>query len=305
MAAISEAGGFWQIVFLFLGIAGALFFYLRPDERFRETPARYRSLSKGPGSSRLIDQGPDRAYFDRFEELGTLVDEEDSDNGADAGPRRMAFRVGENERQEMLKRVEDKLYAELYPQVLNDLENRFAKSAFSTGATEQLFELLDACRERLEGEVAALTKRGTLNLIVGVVLSGLVLLVLGEMSYSAMVAEPPETWAAAGTSYLPRLSLAVFIQIFAFFFLKIYRATLSEIKYFHNEITSVDMICAAFTDALRIGDKTVQGDVVRAVAAIDKNQRLRASPKHAAENDEGDVLSLLASFTEALSKIKK
>lgn len=298
-----DTGVLWKVALVSMVIAAALFAYLRPDERFRETPSRYRSLSKGPSNTRLIDPGPEKAYFDRFEESGPLIDEEESD--VLQRSHRKSFRLADDERQDMLKRVEDKLYAELYPQVLNDLESRFAASAFSKGSSEQLFELLDACRERLEGEVDALTKRGTLNLIVGTVLSGLVLVVLGEMSYSAVTEKPPETWAAAGTSYLPRLSLAVFIQIFAFFFLKIYRATLSEIKYFHNEITTVDMTCAAFTDGLRIGDKKVQGDVVRAVAAIDKNERLRANPRHAAENDDSDILTLLASFTEALSKLKK
>jgi hypothetical protein len=39
--------------------------------------------------------------------------------------------------------------------------------------------------------------------------------------------------------FLPRLSLVVFIQIFAYFFLRLYKSTLEEIRYYQNEVTNV------------------------------------------------------------------
>jgi len=40
--------------------------------------------------------------------------------------------------------------------------------------------------------------------------------------------------------YVPRLSLVIFIEIFAFFFLKLYKTSLFDIKYFNNEKTNFD-----------------------------------------------------------------
>jgi hypothetical protein len=41
-------------------------------------------------------------------------------------------------------------------------------------------------------------------------------------------------------SFVPRLSLVIFIELFAYFFLRLYKDTLSEIKYFQNEITNIE-----------------------------------------------------------------
>ena len=40
--------------------------------------------------------------------------------------------------------------------------------------------------------------------------------------------------------YIPRISTVVFVEVFAFFFLKLYKVTLQEIKYFQNEFTNIE-----------------------------------------------------------------
>lgn len=44
---------------------------------------------------------------------------------------------------------------------------------------------------------------------------------------------------------VPRILLVVFIEVFAYFFLKLYKDGLSEIKYFQNELTNVESKLAA------------------------------------------------------------
>jgi hypothetical protein len=40
--------------------------------------------------------------------------------------------------------------------------------------------------------------------------------------------------------FIPRLSIVIFIQVFAYFFLGLYRGNLTDIKYFNNELTNME-----------------------------------------------------------------
>ncbi|MEI8616865.1 hypothetical protein P4S63_03450 [Pseudoalteromonas sp. B193] len=53
------------------------------------------------------------------------------------------------------------------------------------------------------------------------------------------------------------------IEVFAYFFLKLYKQGLSEIKYFQNEITNIE---SKFL-ALRLSSKSGQGDCIKEVVA--------------------------------------
>ncbi|MBI5525005.1 MAG: hypothetical protein HY897_01580 [Deltaproteobacteria bacterium] len=51
---------------------------------------------------------------------------------------------------------------------------------------------------------------------------------------------------AALSHYVPRITTVTFIEVFAFFFLKLYRASLIEIKFYQNELTSLAATGAKF-----------------------------------------------------------
>jgi hypothetical protein len=54
--------------------------------------------------------------------------------------------------------------------------------------------------------------------------------------------QAPQTvdMAAFTVAFVPRISLVLLIEMFAYFFLRLYKSTLTEIKYFQNEITSIE-----------------------------------------------------------------
>jgi len=100
-------------------------------------------------------------------------------------------------------------------------------------------------KERLEEEIVNLTRRANLNVVIGI----LVTLVAGIGLVAAVFYHPLdlETASAHGDSwrviahYVPRLSLIIFAEVFAYFFLKLYRTSLADIKYFQNEISNIDL----------------------------------------------------------------
>ncbi len=55
--------------------------------------------------------------------------------------------------------------------------------------------------------------------------------------------------------FVVRVSLPIFMQVFAYFFLRLYRYGLFEIKYFQNEITSAQLRIIALETILMKGSK--------------------------------------------------
>jgi hypothetical protein len=108
-------------------------------------------------------------------------------------------------------------------------------------------------RERLLTEVHSLTQRGNLNLIIGSATS----LIAGATLWM-LVAKVPEAITTTGflVYYVPRLSVAIFIEAFSFFFLKLYKAGLADIKYYQNELTNLE---SRFL-ALELASLTPQSD---------------------------------------------
>jgi hypothetical protein len=107
---------------------------------------------------------------------------------------------------------------------------------------------VDTLINRLEQEIRALVKRGNVNLLLGIAITILAVSILGYVALGPTISA--ENWRNLLPSYLLRLSLVVFVEIFAFFFLRLYRTTLSEIKYFHNEISNFEAKALALEVAM-------------------------------------------------------
>jgi hypothetical protein len=90
---------------------------------------------------------------------------------------------------------------------------------------------------RLQREIAALSRRGNLNLTIGVITTGFA---VGLLAYMVMNEEEvPGDLAAVISHYIPRISTVSFIEVFSYFFLRLYRASLAEIKFYQNELTAL------------------------------------------------------------------
>lgn len=113
---------------------------------------------------------------------------------------------------------------------------------------DHLSELAETLVGRLSDEVSNLRVRSNVNLSLGagITISGLILLwlTISSIEIHVLTAEisPSESIPLREVffSVLPRLSLVVFIEIFAYFFLRLYKSNLAEVKYMQNEITNIE-----------------------------------------------------------------
>jgi hypothetical protein len=112
-------------------------------------------------------------------------------------------------------------------------------------------------------------RRNNLNLGVGffITLIGIGVLVYFVQQYRDI--DPAKPWAVL--NFVPRLSLVLLIEFFAYFFLNLYRTGLTEVKYLQNELTNVRMRSLGLRTAIREGDKESAAHIMKAFGDTDRN----------------------------------
>lgn len=202
------------------------------------------------------------------------------------------------------------------------------KSLVSTASSDMMQDLRKAVREelsiedvrdrmtntirRLVGETEALAQRANINLVIGICTALLGLAILAYIvfsDHSGIATAPLSTYA---TSIFPRISLVVFVEIFAYFFLRLYKAGLTEIKYFHNELTNVELKCLGLMASRSTSDaSTIQG-AVKALYQTERNFVLSKGQTtvdlECARIDSSrnaDLLSTISQAIKALAADKK
>jgi hypothetical protein len=130
---------------------------------------------------------------------------------------------------------------------------------------EQLETIHSQMQLRLEGLLRDFRSREETNLGIGMLLS-----VIGVVILLALVifsGSRPDflQW------FIPRLSVALFIQLFAYFFLRLYRTNLLDIKYFNNELTNIEYKKLATNIAMKLdrgGDRPLDKSYVALMSKL-------------------------------------
>jgi hypothetical protein len=126
--------------------------------------------------------------------------------------------------------------------------------------------------ERLEEEVSNLGRRANINLLIGIGVSFIGVAVLVWFVFSVRREDIVEESHHVLAFYIAsRLSLVVFIQVFAYFFLRLYRYGIFEIKYFQNEITNAEFRLIALETAFRSGDADAMKKASAEMLKIERN----------------------------------
>jgi Na+/phosphate symporter len=137
----------------------------------------------------------------------------------------------------------------------------------------QIRAIADGIVGRLSSQTAKLGFRANLNLSVGVFICLIGFLIL---AYFVFVESKPDDHfedhvKEAIFRFGIRLSLVLFIEVFAFFFLSLYRAGLFDIKYFQNELTNAGFRLAAIEIAFAKGDAAVIKKLCEEMSSTERN----------------------------------
>ena len=126
----------------------------------------------------------------------------------------------------------------LTKQSKDEILNQIRASIRQDENAKDIIEPTDKSIERIQSEISSLVSRGSLSLWIGILatLIGILVLVYFVLTAAYQSVRIEEVFA----TFLPRLSVVVFIQVFAFFFLNLYKSSLKDIKGYHEKLTRLE-----------------------------------------------------------------
>jgi ABC-type multidrug transport system fused ATPase/permease subunit len=220
--------------------------------------------------------------------------------------------IKETDRSTLLETLRSTISESLGKATFKAIDEEFAKREQKAKELDRLIANFDLIRERLLKETGNLSRRANLNLVLGSLTTmgagiGLLYIVFRiPLDLSNVLKE--EYIGRIVAHYLPRFFTITFIEVFAFFFLRLYRSGLSDIKFYQNELTNVEMKLAALRAALAIQDNDATRSVITDLSKTERNFILNSGETtielekmKAEKTNMKDWLEQLASLVKAKS----
>ncbi|MDO7439680.1 hypothetical protein Q5X54_05170 [Acinetobacter baumannii] len=142
--------------------------------------------------------------------------------------------ISEAERKELIEeikiKIENQASADYFNQFKSKLRSELVQDNYETKTNITLY--------RLERERISLARRGNLNLVLGMMLSFIGLAILASSIFNA--SREYIDLIDLLLHMLPKTVLALFIEVFAYFFLRLYKQSLDDIKFYQNELTNIE-----------------------------------------------------------------
>lgn len=159
--------------------------------------------------------------------------------------------------------------------VLKSIDEEFAQRDLQSKQWERFITGFEEIRKRLYEETGNLARRANLNLALGsatTILAGIGLVAIVFLSPLDLEKLPNDKYGWTITAhYIPRLSVIVFAELFAYFFLRLYKSGLEDIKYYQNELTNVELKISALKVALAAKDNEILKIVIGELAKVERN----------------------------------
>jgi hypothetical protein len=202
--------------------------------------------------------------------------------------------------------LKERIFSETTPLILEEL-SKSTKKLVDAESQARLNQHFMRTMSRLSDEIKELGKRAKVNLMIGGVtaLSGVSIFLLFVFQ---------RTQESGVNSYFlkeftPRMSLVIVIEIFAYYFLGLYKSNLSEIKYFHNELTNTEHKYVALEEAISTADKPTIKEIIKELSKTERNFLLKKGEstvsledKKVAMEEHKNIIAVLASTLNSLKK---
>jgi hypothetical protein len=185
--------------------------------------------------------------------------------------RKRAGSLNENENlNEIINKIIDNTLSVDF--ISSKIDKAYTKEAIEQTKLKMLYQDFENLGFRIDGELGRLRRSANLNLVIGTLTTSVAIFALGYEVFKANLDFTDTVKLLA--HYLPRLSLVIFIEIFAFFFLKLYKANLQDIKYFNNEKTNIDFKVISLKIAIHQGNQELIKLTIEELIRTERNFKL-------------------------------
>lgn len=178
-----------------------------------------------------------------------------------------------DERAGFLATLNEQLQLTANRNVVEDLKKQWTIELDSKSQIATISEHLEDVKKRLTNELDKVNRRGNLNLSIGVITTLAGILILSATVFEPYKGDPQ--YLAILLHFLPKLSLVLFIEIFAYFFLRLYKASLTETRYFQNELTNIESKFSALIVALHRPEELGASAAIIALSGTERNFLLK------------------------------
>ena len=211
--------------------------------------------------------------------------------------------LSQDERSELVHQVrtsiENTAKGEYIKQLEKDLELRIEQRETAAEITS----LFERTIERIGTELSSLAKRGNVNLALGIGMALIGILLL--LYFVQDVQGQRGNLMRFVQDFVPRISLVLLVEVFAYFFLRLYSAGLVEIKYFQNELTNVEAMLISLQSAQRTGNQELIGEVIAVMSRTERNRVLNKGQTtvdiEQSKTEKSTIVSLAESLAKAVS----
>jgi hypothetical protein len=255
-----------KILLLIIVIALTLFNYFikylesdksidRNSERLREELNELRHILRNTSRNSYQDK-------ELIEELKNLKEQinDSQTKGLD---------LNEVDKNKLFELFESKLEKNLSQEFLETIQQKFGADILASERYSDLQRDLIEFKERLRLEIRGLSLRANTNLAIGSVTTLVAVIVL----YITIVSNHINFNDSVSmiSYFIPRISLVIFIEVFAFFFLKLYKSNLDNVRYYHNEMTNIETRIIALKSSIINADKSTINEVIKELSKTERN----------------------------------
>ncbi|QUM81699.1 hypothetical protein HWV01_16115 [Moritella sp. 5] len=173
------------------------------------------------------------------------------------------------ERDELVSLLREEIVKNSISKASADVLKQLEEKVKNTEHLKEVENVFKNTLKRIYSEIDSLSRRGNLNLSLGITTTIIGLTILGY--FVVEIDSIPEDKLAFIAHFIPRLSLVLLIEIFAYFFLKLYKSSLSEIKYFQNEMTNVEAKLVAIKCSIITEDTKSTSAVILELSRTERN----------------------------------
>jgi hypothetical protein len=284
----SAAVGGVGLLLMLVGFAAALLAYLRGDlSASQDSSSAATGASPAPSISVEAEL---KSFQARLDAMGERLE---TNAAGQVG-------LAPADRDRLLATIRGDLLAHLQETLPEQLKQQLSRDVVEREALDRSMRSVTAARLRLEQELSALGRRGNLNLVIGSLTTVAAVILLYQT-----VAGVTKTFGSLEellSFYIPRVSTAAFVEVFSFFFLRLYRSGLADMKYYHSELLTLDTRVAALDGAMAIATQTTQSEILKILADTDRTRQQIAVPR-----DEKPPIDpkLISDLVDAALKVTK
>jgi hypothetical protein len=281
--------------FIVIAISMLLFDYLRGDKRNEENEFTRRNIYMNEELRHEIMQ---------LREEMVLIKDPDYKNGRDK-----IVTLTEPDKEKLFDIITKSVSANINNEFLKSLDEKYSLKAVDEARYKELLQNFEQTRARVMREIDGLSRRANLNLVIGTITTIIAVGVLFTTVYDKVISmtDPAATLAY----FIPKVSTVIFIEIFSFFFLKLYRSNLGDVKYYQNEMTNIEFKILSLKSALITNDKDTSKQIILELSKIERNFILQKGETtveiETAKNQnkfDKSFTDNLKSFTESLGRLR-